>query len=291
MVIDAGPQGIGRCGHGHADALSLRLTMNGSRWLVDSGSGVYISADPADRNAFRGTAAHNTLRVDGMDQAVADEPFSWTDIPTTRGELDNWKTFTYFRGSHNGYERLADPVTHRRSRSAVDDAAHLAGARCRRRQREHDLELNWHFASDLVQQAGASEFDCIQARARACIAPDPARADTLEGNHHRAADFSRVWRYQPAPVVRYEARVKLPAEIATTLVAEAATRTGTRAAGASMVSAQLVRRTGGGAGLRTPRSRRATHFFARGKQPWSFGPGPRTLKCFIAGLRMRSSPS
>ena len=55
MVIDAGPQGTGRCGHGHADALSLSLAMNGSRWLVDSGSGVYISGDPAERNAFRGT--------------------------------------------------------------------------------------------------------------------------------------------------------------------------------------------------------------------------------------------
>src|SRR5437899_1309438 len=53
MVVDAGPQGTGRSGHGHADALSLRLTMDGRRWLADSGSGVYISKDPADRNALR----------------------------------------------------------------------------------------------------------------------------------------------------------------------------------------------------------------------------------------------
>ena len=70
IVVDAGPQGVGRSGHGHADALSLRLTMNGNRWLVDSGSGVYISKDPADRNTFRGTGAHNTLRVDGLDQQI-----------------------------------------------------------------------------------------------------------------------------------------------------------------------------------------------------------------------------
>ncbi len=44
IVVDAGPQGIGRSGHGHADALSLRLTMNSQRWLVDAGTGVYISA-------------------------------------------------------------------------------------------------------------------------------------------------------------------------------------------------------------------------------------------------------
>src|ERR1700693_1040095 len=58
MVVDAGPQGTGRSGHGHADALSLRLTMDGQRWLVDSGSGVYISKDPPGRNTLRGTAAH-----------------------------------------------------------------------------------------------------------------------------------------------------------------------------------------------------------------------------------------
>src|SRR5580704_4506970 len=97
MVVDAGPQGEGRSGHGHADALSLRLTMDGRRWLVDAGTGVYISKDPADRNTFRGTGAHNTMRVDGENQAIADEPFSWTHIPTTQSE--NWvvgNSFTYF---------------------------------------------------------------------------------------------------------------------------------------------------------------------------------------------------
>src|SRR5260221_6002335 len=106
MVVDAGPQGVGRSGHGHADALSLRLTMDGRRWLVDSGSGGYISKDPSDPDTFRGTGAHNTMRVDGVDQAVADEPFSWTHIPST--QVENWivgKSFTYFVASHNGYAR------------------------------------------------------------------------------------------------------------------------------------------------------------------------------------------
>ena len=97
MMIDAGPQGTGRCGHGHADALSLRLTMNGSRWLVDSGSGVYISSNPSDRNALRGTGAHNTVRVDALDQALPQDPFSWVAIPTS--QVENWilgQTFTYF---------------------------------------------------------------------------------------------------------------------------------------------------------------------------------------------------
>ena len=99
MVVDAGPQGVGRSGHGHADALSLRFTMDGRRWLVDSGSGVYISQDPADRNKLRGTGAHNTMRVDGEDQAIADEPFSWINIPATAsGNLHRRKRLYIFCG-------------------------------------------------------------------------------------------------------------------------------------------------------------------------------------------------
>ena len=35
LMVDAGPQGAGRSGHGHADALSLRLTMDGQRWPIN----------------------------------------------------------------------------------------------------------------------------------------------------------------------------------------------------------------------------------------------------------------
>ncbi|MGA8763731.1 MAG: alginate lyase family protein, partial [Candidatus Sulfotelmatobacter sp.] len=69
LVIDAGPQGTGRCGHGHADALSILLMGKGRRWLVDSGTFRYVS-NSNERAAFRGTVAHNTLRVDRLDQAV-----------------------------------------------------------------------------------------------------------------------------------------------------------------------------------------------------------------------------
>src|SRR6202795_932121 len=165
MVVDAGPQGTGRSGHGHADALSLRLTMDGRRWLVDSGSGVYISKDPADRDTFRGTGAHNTMRVDGVDQAIADEPFSWTHIPSTL--VENWivgKSFTYFVGSHNGYARLADPGRHRRHVLKVAGGVWLVRDIALGRA-EHELEIRWHFASDLeVRSAGPGRVEVSRSR-------------------------------------------------------------------------------------------------------------------------------
>ena len=150
LMIDAGPQGTGRCGHGHADALEILLSATGRRWLVDSGTYRYISnSDSADRNIFRGTAAHNTLRVDRIDQAVPDGPFAWSSIPHV--SVDRWiqgESFDFLAGHHNGYARLPQPVTHRRYvfRLAegfwlVRDVAEGIGT--------HEIEIFWHFAPDL----------------------------------------------------------------------------------------------------------------------------------------------
>jgi hypothetical protein len=224
LVVDAGPQGIGRSGHGHADALSLRLTMDGRRWLVDAGTGVYIAKDPADRNTFRGTGAHNTMRVDGLDQAVADEPFSWTRIPAIRAE--EWvagNTFTYFVCSHNGYERLADPVVHRRHVLKIGGSLWLVRDLALGRT-EHELEIRWHFAPDLEVQAvspGRVEISRVGAAAGesalSLIVPEETAWQT-------ATEMSRTLispaygALQPAPLVRCHARVLLPAETATALV-------------------------------------------------------------------------
>ena len=244
LVVDAGPQGMGRAGHGHADALSLRLAMDGRRWLVDAGSGVYISNDAAERNAFRGTGAHNTLRVDGLDQAVPAGPFSWTDIPATQTE--KWiagKSFTYFMGSHNGYTRLKDPVIHQRHILKV------AGGVCLVRdialgRAEHELEILWHFAPDLVIQnnvvrnslvrnnveaVGARQVEIFRAGSR----PGESRLSLVvpeETIWPTAMEVTKTvvspayGTLQPAPLVRCHGRALLPAEMATALVADRVSR-------------------------------------------------------------------
>ena len=49
--------------------------------LIDPGTFTYV-ADPAERNRFRGSGAHNTVRIDGRDQAVPAGPFRWNDKPS-----------------------------------------------------------------------------------------------------------------------------------------------------------------------------------------------------------------
>jgi hypothetical protein len=222
MVIDAGPQGTGRSGHGHADALSVKLAFGGRRWLVDAGTYCYIGPG-SERNMFRGTRAHNTLAVDGVDQAEPEGPFAWRSIPHTQAEL--WiagSTFTLFAGSHSGYERLSEPVRHRRfvfhlngNFSLVRDVAEGKGS--------HLLETSWHFAPEVeVSPSGnnfiaASPSDRGEASNRLTLlrVGDPRWKSELVSEHVSPAYGAKL----SALVVRCSARVGLPAEHAVLLVA------------------------------------------------------------------------
>ncbi|HEX3090436.1 MAG TPA: alginate lyase family protein, partial [Ilumatobacteraceae bacterium] len=64
MLMDAGPIGDG--GHGHYDQLSIEIYANGHSLVVDPGR--YTYADTSWRQWFKGSKAHNTVTVDGLDQ-------------------------------------------------------------------------------------------------------------------------------------------------------------------------------------------------------------------------------
>lgn len=114
-VFDCGPLGYGSlAAHGHADALSLTLTVAGREILIDPGTYVYHS-QPKWRNYFRGTSAHNTIRIDGQDQSIIAGNFMWSH--KAKAVLECWQScdaFDLVRGHHDGYLRLSDPVRHRR---------------------------------------------------------------------------------------------------------------------------------------------------------------------------------
>jgi heparinase II/III-like protein len=63
LVFDCGPIGDG--GHGHYDLLNIEIAANGRPLIVDPGRFTYAEAD---RRNFKGTAAHNTVCVDDLDQ-------------------------------------------------------------------------------------------------------------------------------------------------------------------------------------------------------------------------------
>ena len=88
-IVDAGAFGPGGAGHSHADTLSIVVRSGDDDILIDPGTYTYVG-DPKWRDWFRGTAAHNTVQIDGLDQAAAVGPFRWATRPTVT--IHSWKT-------------------------------------------------------------------------------------------------------------------------------------------------------------------------------------------------------
>jgi uncharacterized heparinase superfamily protein len=66
LIFDCGPLGDG--GHGHYDLLNFEACAGSRPLVVDPGRYTYAEGKPNLRRWFKGTAAHNTVCVDGLDQ-------------------------------------------------------------------------------------------------------------------------------------------------------------------------------------------------------------------------------
>jgi hypothetical protein len=149
-MVDCGPLGyLGIAAHGHADALALTLSVGGEECLVDPGTYSYWQ-EHKWRDYFRGTSAHNTVRIDGLDQSVSGGRFMW--LKKARASIERMPQSPHefdFRGSHDGYERLADPVRHLRSVRYDAASATLTVRDEIAAKKHHQVELFWHFAPGL----------------------------------------------------------------------------------------------------------------------------------------------
>ena len=100
-------------GHGHADILSLEVSLDGQRLLANSGTSTY--ENDAVRNEERSTAAHGTVEIDGYSSSEVwasfrvgrrAHPFDLS-IATKDGVLSA-------AASHDGYRWLPGKPIHRR---------------------------------------------------------------------------------------------------------------------------------------------------------------------------------
>ena len=66
LIFDCGPVGDG--GHGHYDLLNVEIAAMGRPLIVDPGRHTYSEHGMNWRRWFKGTAAHNTVCVDALDQ-------------------------------------------------------------------------------------------------------------------------------------------------------------------------------------------------------------------------------
>ncbi|MBO2945441.1 alginate lyase family protein [Paenibacillus sp. F411] len=111
LAFDAGPLGDA---HGHADCLSFEWALDGQLVFVDPGRYTYQEGEW--RRYFKSTYAHNTVTIDGLDQTPYASTQQWAEpeaVPTVYRHLST-EQYELVDAAHNGYERLASPVRHRR---------------------------------------------------------------------------------------------------------------------------------------------------------------------------------
>lgn len=109
--IDHAELGFGSiAAHGHADALSFQMLIDGEVVFADPGTYIY-HCDIEHRNSFRKTINHNTLCVEGKDQSKMLGAFMWGERANCK--LEEWhpsENKDVLVASHDGYK----PLIHKR---------------------------------------------------------------------------------------------------------------------------------------------------------------------------------
>ena len=195
-LFDAGPFGPWSAGHSHADTLSLVVSSGGEEVLIDPGTYTYM--DPDWRDAFRGTAAHNTVRIDGRNQAVPGGPFRWMNKPEVR--------LVHFSSTPEQDCAVAicqySDFTHKRTVQFLDGNTFNILDELEGPPGEHLIEQFWHVGAD-VQQVAPEVWRIGQV------------ADlVVEDSQHEQAWRSCVFgSKQASSVVVVRKRIALPATL------------------------------------------------------------------------------
>ncbi len=150
LYFRCGPFGLGGEGesaHAHCDMLSPILWIEGRPVLVDAGTYLYHGSS---RDHYRTTASHNTLMIDGKEQAIPRTDFSWEQVP--QGECLAWEA----RRRVVGAMQTRAGVRHQREINhpasgdwEIIDTLHAHST-------THEVKWFFHFAPDLTveQQDG-----------------------------------------------------------------------------------------------------------------------------------------
>jgi hypothetical protein len=111
LIIDHGQLGMSPSfGHGHADCLSLLMSHGDKEVITDCGTSGY-AINPEWRKYFRGSSAHNTVTIDGLDQAEYVNSFMWKNAYEAKLLFrEESEKGLYLLASHNGYGSIG--VTH-----------------------------------------------------------------------------------------------------------------------------------------------------------------------------------
>lgn len=221
LLFKAGPFGYPSiAAHSHCDQLGVLLRTGGQDVLTDGGTCVYHTEERW-RRYFKGTAAHNTVRVDGVDQAEYAGTFLWGSHANGRlGVPTGGAAGFEILGYHEGYRRLVDPVSHER-RVAFRSGAGYRISDALDGSRAHQFELFWNVGSgfdavpaeDLSRDVAAA-WSIIGPREAVCrlvvIAQGEVVAEQFRGDESRPAGFESRRYLERTPCVQFRVTARGP---------------------------------------------------------------------------------
>ena len=188
------------------------MSVGGLEFLIDPGTFAYHTEAPW-RRYFRGTAAHNTLSVDGQDQSQPGGNFMW--LRKARAGCNLWSPAAeedLFEGWQDGFMRLADPVMHRRRialdkvarRVVIEDSLQMAA--------EHDIDLFFHCSERCEVEPAADGFTLRQGGTAISLKLPQAAGASAQVYHGSTAPVQgwvsrRFDQKLPAPAIVWRARL------------------------------------------------------------------------------------
>lgn len=218
LVADCGPLGyLSTAAHGHADALSLTLSVDNKPFLVDPGT--YAYQEGGDwRDYFRSTSAHNTVVVDGQNQSEIKGTFLWGRKAKAR--VLSWQPgpdLDIFMAEHDGYAKFG--VIHKRVVLFHKPDLLLIGDELLGNG-HHLIEQLWHLFPSY-------RAEIVEDRIKLSNSKHMREMKIVDGSaeevsiHCGEKDPIQGWysphygQKIPAPVIRIAGQRKLPARITT----------------------------------------------------------------------------
>ena len=157
LFFDVGKMGFFSAGHSHADYLNFDLSFSGVPYICDVGTFSYH--DSFWRTYGRGTRAHNTVLIDGADQATPRGSFSWaSSLEKGTGGLWSCNELTLIQGSHEAYPE----ISHTRTFLIFKNSFMVCFDEMLTDE-QHSYEFNLHFGDTVSMSLYGKEVDAVKS--------------------------------------------------------------------------------------------------------------------------------
>jgi hypothetical protein len=160
LHFNAAPLGfLSIAAHGHSDALSFILNVDGQAFFVDPGTFTYHT-DQEWRRYFIGAIAHNTIRINGMNQALSGGPTLWiTKYKTSILDQKSGSDSDIVRATHDGYSKVGASHIRKITFHRMLNEFHIDDTIIVANKTKLDIEIPFHLHPSVrVSQISENDF-------------------------------------------------------------------------------------------------------------------------------------